>query len=295
MPALSEARLRSGRAQSAAVRCGEVGQHPFHADHADVPAVVVDAEQRVEALPGRAGDRPLGGLGDRGVDADPHPRVQRGVHQPVGVDGGDRALLGVEHHHQVGGVVGHHGTRCRYVVRRRGALEQRAEVVLPWRGDPAAEQPGALAVDVGPRRPGPAEQVALRHRHAEADHRVELAELLDALGQHRGVDPAGEGADHLHQRALRLVAVDPGDQLAVQLDDVRADPDQVLEPGVAGARVVDGDQRARVAEPVQGRLERLVGVDPGVLGQLDHHAGEVRVLLPDREHVGVVEHVRARR
>jgi hypothetical protein len=69
--------------------------------------------------------------------------------------------------------------------------------------------------------------------------------------------------------------VDAGDQRAVHLDDVRAQADQLLEAGVAGAGVVERDPRAALAQRGQLELERAVLGERLVLGELDRDALEV--------------------
>ena len=61
----------------------------------------------------------------------------------------------------------------------------------------------------------------------------------------------------------------PADQRAVDLDDVRAQADQLLEPGVARAGVVERDPRAALAQRRERELERAVLVERLVLGELD--------------------------
>jgi hypothetical protein len=50
-----------------------------------------------------------------------------------------------------------------------------------------------------PRRPRAGEVVPLRQGYAEAGDRLQLLQRLDTLGQQPGVDPTGEGTQHLDQ------------------------------------------------------------------------------------------------
>ena len=62
---------------------------------------------------------------------------------------------------------------------------------------------------------------------------------------------------------------------AVELEDVGRDRDQLLEPGVARARVVEGDARAPGAQLGDAVRERLRRAEQVVLGELDHERGQV--------------------
>ena len=102
--------------------------------------------------------------------------------------------------------------------------------------------------DLGPRRLGARKNVALAPLDVEVGEHGELVEALDALGADGRADVAGEAHERLDQRHPGGVAVDVVDQGAVELDDVRAHPHQLLEPRVAGAGVVDRDLRAALAQ-----------------------------------------------
>ena len=104
----------------------------------------------------------------------------------------------------------------------------------------------------------------------EVGEHGELVEALDALGADGRADVAGEAHERLDQRHARRVGVDVADQGPVELDDVGAHPHQLLEPGVAGAGVVDRDQRAALAQVGDRGRERVVVGDELVLGDLDH-------------------------
>jgi hypothetical protein len=67
----------------------------------------------------------------------------------------------------------------------------------------------------------------------------------------------------------------------------------VGEAGIAGARVVDGDQRAGGAQAVQVGFERGVIVDGEVLGELDDESAQVTLVGPDLADDRVRQHLRA--
>ncbi len=122
---------------------------------------------------------------------------------------------------------------------------------------------------------GPRERVALRVGGVEVGQRGEVGEVLDALAADGGAGGAGERDQRLEQGVARRVAVGAVHERAVDLEDVRRDADHLLEPGVAGAGVVERDARAALAQLGQARLERLLGREQLVLGELDDHVGEV--------------------
>ena len=61
----------------------------------------------------------------------------------------------------------------------------------------------------------------------------------------------------------------------VELDDVRTHPHDLLQAGVSGAGVVDGDPRPALAQVGEGVGEQAVADVDLVLGQLDDHVREV--------------------
>ena len=70
------------------------------------------------------------------------------------------------------------------------------------------------------------------------------------------------------------VGVGAVDERAVELEDVGRDADQLLQAGVAGARVVERDARAAGAQRGQPSSSALLGAEQLVLGQLDHDTRE---------------------
>ena len=116
--------------------------------------------------------------------------------------------------------------------------------------------------DLGPRRAGAAEQPALREVDLALAQHLELLAALDALGDDDGADLAGEGPQRAQQRLAVGVLVDVGDEAAGELEEVRAQLDDVLERRVAGAGVVDRDLGA-AGDPRRELLAQL-----GVVGDV---------------------------
>ena len=69
--------------------------------------------------------------------------------------------------------------------------------------------------------------------------------------------------------------MDRAGQLQVELDDVRTHPHDLLQAGVSGAGVVDGDPRPAFPQGGEGVGEQAVAHVDLVLGQLDDHVREV--------------------
>ena len=134
--------------------------------------------------------------------------------------------------------------------------------------------------DLGPRWLGHGEHPALAPVDVEVGEHGELLERLDALGADGRADNAGEADEGLDERHPRRIAIDLVDEIAVDLDDVRAHPHELLEPGVAGAGVVDGDHRSALAQVGDRGGERLVVGDELVLGDLDDQSLEVAGRVP---------------
>ena len=109
-------------------------------------------------------------------------------------------------------------------------------------------------------------RLALRVRVAgELEHRLGL----DALGDHERAALAGEGHDAEHHRARTAVLDRVGDDRAVDLDEVDRQRAEHLEPGVAGADVVERELEAEAAQARRlGEQQLLARV--GALGDLEH-------------------------
>ena len=83
---------------------------------------------------------------------------------------------------------------------------------------------------------------------------------------------SGEPHQRGRQRVSCRVGVDAVGEVEVELEDVGAELEDVLETRVAGTGVVHRDAHAAGAEDVERGHERGVVVEAGVLGQLEHDA-----------------------
>ena len=89
------------------------------------------------------------------------------------------------------------------------------------------------------------------------------------------VHAADHGGEELDQLLLDRVDVDAGDQAPVQLHRGRGAGPEARQPGVARPGVVHGDVHAALSQPAERPAQAPVVVDAVVLGQLEHHAGEL--------------------
>ena len=127
---------------------------------------------------------------------------------------------------------------------------------------------GAALHDDLPDRRRPGEQVALGQLDAERGEDPLLLDRLDALGDEVAVREAGV-MDHAgDERLPGGVAVDPADDPAVQLHDVRPELDEVAQARESRAGVVDGERHAGT-QRLDREAQPLVVVDGQVLGELD--------------------------
>lgn len=88
-----------------------------------------------------------------------------------------------------------------------------------------------------------------------------VAVLFDTFGDDLGLEVVGEGDDHADDIELIVAAGEAGDEGAVDLEVVNLELAQVLEAGVAGTEVVQGDADALDAEAAE-----VEGGAGGVLG-----------------------------
>ena len=143
----------------------------------------------------------------------------------------------------------------------------------------------------GPRLGRAAEQPALAEVGLGLAQHGELLGTLDALGDDARADLAGEGDGGAQDGLARGVEVDAGDHAAAELEEVGADLGDVLERREAGARVVDGDQRAAGDPRLQALLDALDVLDGVLLGELDDEPR--RQVLGEPRQPGVAEGVGA--
>ena len=122
----------------------------------------------------------------------------------------------------------------------------------------------------GWRRAG--EQEPLPELDPELHEGLELGLALDALGDDRGPDLVREGLERSRHLSPDVARVDVLDELAVELQVVRLEARDLLEPGVAGAHVVYRDLEAEPLELRERLREHVVVLDGVFLGDLEHDA-----------------------
>src|SRR5690606_10333679 len=88
------------------------------------------------------------------------------------------------------------------------------------------------------RRRGPGEEVALAEVAAERGEHRELLVGLDALGHRRQAERVRQRDDRGGDRRVLRLAAQPGDERAVELDDVQREAPQLAERRPARAEVV---------------------------------------------------------
>lgn len=114
------------------------------------------------------------------------------------------------------------------------------------------------------------EMIALDVADAHRPERVELGGGLDALGDHGDAEIDAQADDRGDDHPARQAGVDAADQLHVELDDVRLEAREQVEPGVAGAEIVERGAEAHLPigrDDVRDmrRIGHLL-----VLGELEH-------------------------
>ena len=177
--------------------------------------------------------------------------------------------------------------RLARVARRAGALEVALELAAR-RG--AAGSGGGRRGVLRPRFAGAAEQPALAVVDLHRAQRLELLGALDALGHDPRADLAGERGGGAQHGLARRVAVDAGDHVARELEEVGPDLGDVLQRREPGAGVVDRDERA-AGDPRAQPLAQQRVVEHGVLlGELDHEP--LRQSAGDLEQARVAERLR---
>ena len=127
-------------------------------------------------------------------------------------------------------------------------------------------------------RPGwgrPGKRETLTPLHVQVGQDREVVEALDSLGADDRPGAIREAHERLHQSHPCRVGADRLGQRPVQLDDVRAQPHQLLQARVAGSGVVDRDPAAALAELGEHLRQRLVVGNELVLGYLDHDLVEI--------------------
>ena len=130
-------------------------------------------------------------------------------------------------------------------------------------------------------RVGPAEEVALSELDVERGEHREVRPAFDAFGEEVGADPPPERDERLDQRLLGVVVADAVDDLAVDLDDRRAEGGDQREAGVAGTGVVDREPEAELAQRLDLALERADVGDRLLLGAFDGDVVRVEAGVAD--------------
>jgi hypothetical protein len=125
------------------------------------------------------------------------------------------------------------------------------------------------ALHGGPRRRWLAEEEPLRQGDVVVSEPRQLRRPFDAFGDDAGADLLGERHEAPHQRLSGPVALDLADQLAIELEEVGELLDRMLEAGVAGAGVVDGEADAARRPGVEVGAEGVVVGDRLLLGELE--------------------------
>ena len=91
---------------------------------------------------------------------------------------------------------------------------------------------------------GTTQQKALTEVHSCSLDQHQLPGSLDALGHHLGAHVLAQPDHRFQQQELTRALLDAGDQLAIQLDDIRIEIRDVLDVGEAGAKIIDGQAQS---------------------------------------------------
>ena len=168
------------------------------------------------------------------------------------------------------------GRGARRIAHRRRGQHQLADLQ-------ARRRPGAWA----------SEHPSLAQARAQRAPDLEVALVLDALGQHQrsgGLRVGVDGVHHLrHARAGAAL-----DQAEVELDHVGAQQGHEGQRERLGAHVVDRDAPADLAHPVHRAQQLGRAVGQGPLGDLHHHPQLAGSVGGDGQQVlqgGAVQHL----
>jgi hypothetical protein len=112
--------------------------------------------------------------------------------------------------------------------------------------------------------------IARPRGNAEPPQRGDLEGCLDAFGDDGCAGLGGEGDESRGEGPAYGVGVDALGECDIELEDVGADTDQVLQAGVTGAGVVHGDADTSLPVPVQSTEQAVVIGDATVLGEFKH-------------------------
>src|SRR4029453_664492 len=95
---------------------------------------------------------------------------------------------------------------------------------------------------------GLADEVALAEFHAQLDQRCQVRAGLSPFREEMGADPAPEGHKRLDERLLGVVEPDAAHDVAIDLDDRRAQRGDERERRITGTRVVDREPETELAQ-----------------------------------------------
>lgn len=109
------------------------------------------------------------------------------------------------------------------------------------------------------RERGPRKQVPLRETNPRVPQRRELVGALDTFGDHVGLKAAAQLHQARDELLLPRVAMDPRDELAVELHDLGSEIDDALQVGDTRAKIVDHEGNpasgAELAKDVEAEVE----------------------------------------
>lgn len=127
---------------------------------------------------------------------------------------------------------------------------------------------------------GPGEEKALHVADTKLDQRITLTNTFDTLGDDANAQALRDQHDTGDDGLAHRVLIDAAGQGHVQLEQVRLEFGQQIEPGVARAKIVDGGGEALLAILGEDPLEVLRIMDLLAFGHLEHQpfAREVKAL-----------------
>ena len=225
----------------------DAGQHPLPGSpRLDAP----EADHRISGAAQRHhGHRQL--LPDGGHIAHVGPHA---VMAAVGLGAVDRPGGGDRSQHELGAAVDEH---ARHIPAGKGVErlgDDGDRVLAGARRGPRL----ALASRRGAReRRGATEQISLGQVHAHLLEQQQRGLVLDALGDRRLVELAGEADDPAHHAAVGLVGGELPDELDIDLEVVGREVLEVAEAAEAGAEVVERHATAQLAHPLGKRAPDL--------------------------------------
>ncbi len=123
------------------------------------------------------------------------------------------------------------------------------------------------------------EVVALEQGDARRLQRRELGRRLDAFGQHRDVELAGDEQGRREDRLAGAAGVDAAHEMHVDLDQVGLEIGEQAQSGIAGAEIVEGRDEAHLAVLGDDVLQMRDIGHLLALGELEHDRGQREAAL----------------